>query len=76
MQPMTKIDPAWIMDRERIEAKMPPHTRGVVEMLRRAGHTVAVREKARNTGLAYCLDSERWRSAHELSNRARKLGVI
>lgn len=58
------------------EAKMPPHPRGVVEMLRAAGHTVVVREKARNTGLAYRLDSERWRSAFELTNRARKLGVL
>jgi hypothetical protein len=36
-----------------------------------------VREKARNTGLAYLLDNERrWRTAQELIKRARKLGVL
>jgi hypothetical protein len=69
-------DPVWIMDRERIEAKMPPHPRGLVEMLRSAGHSVAVREAARNAGLRYMLNDERWRTALELSNRARRLGVI
>jgi hypothetical protein len=76
MQPVTMTDPAWVMDRERIEARMPPHPRGVVELLRRAGHEVAVREKARNTGLPYKLNDERWRSAFELKNRARMLGVL
>jgi hypothetical protein len=56
--------------------RMPPHHRGVVELLGRAGHTVVVREKARNTGLAYKLDGERERTALQLTNRARKLGVI
>jgi hypothetical protein len=71
-----KTDPAWALDRARIEARMPPHTRGVVELLRRAGHTVAVREKARHAGLAYRLNDERERTAFELSRRARKIGVI
>jgi Fe-S oxidoreductase len=53
---------------------MPPRPRGVVELLSAAGHRVVVREKARNTGLAYRLDGERERTALELSNRARKLG--
>lgn len=34
------------------ERRMPPHPRGVVELPRKAGHTVVVHEKARNTGLA------------------------
>jgi hypothetical protein len=74
--PMTKTDPAWALDRERIERRMPPHPRGVVEMLRRAGEEVAVRKAARNAGLRYMLNDERWRTAHELTNRARKMGVF
>jgi alanine dehydrogenase len=58
------------------ERRMPPHPRGVVELLRRAGHTVVVREKARNAGLAYKLDDERERTAFQLTHRARKLGVL
>lgn len=57
------------------EHRMPPHPRGVVELLRRAGHTVVVREKARNAGLAYRLNGERERTAQQLTNRARKLGA-
>jgi alanine dehydrogenase len=58
------------------ERRVPPHPRGVVELLRRAGHTVVVREKAHSTGLAYKLNDERWRNALQLSNRARRLGVM
>jgi hypothetical protein len=58
------------------ERRMPPHPRSVVELLRRAGQRVVVREKARNSGLAYRLDDERERNALQLSNRARKLGII
>ena len=43
------------MDIDSAEHRMPPHPRGVVELLRKAGHCVVVREKARNTGLAYKL---------------------
>jgi len=49
------------------ERRMSPHPRGVVELLHRAGHCVVVREKARNTGLAYRLDGERERTALQLS---------
>lgn len=58
------------------ERRIPPHQRGVVELLRKVGHHVVVREKARNTGLAYKLDDERERTALQLSNRARKLGIV
>jgi hypothetical protein len=33
------------------EHRMPPHPRGVVELLRKAGHRLIVREAARNAGL-------------------------
>jgi hypothetical protein len=58
------------------ERRMPPHTQGVVELLRQAGHAVVVREKARHAGLAYRLGDERERTAFELTRRARKLGVL
>jgi hypothetical protein len=64
------------MDSITAEHRMPPHPRGIVEMLRRAGHSVVVREAARNAGLRYMLNEERWRTAHELTNRAPKLGIL
>jgi hypothetical protein len=76
MRPVTMTDPAWALDRERIESRMPPHPRGVVEMLRSAGHEVYVREAARNAGLRYSLNGERWRTAQELTRRAHKLWVL
>jgi hypothetical protein len=59
-----------------VERRVPPHTQGVVELLRRTGHTVVVRERARNAGLAYKLHDEREQTALQLSNRARRLGVL
>jgi hypothetical protein len=76
MRPVTKTDPAWAMNRERIEARTPLHPRGVVELLRRAGHEVVVREATRNAGFSYRLNGERWRTAFELTNRPRKLGIF
>jgi alanine dehydrogenase len=58
------------------ERRMPPHPRGVVELLRRAGHRVLVRKRAGGAGLAYKLNDDRWRTALQLTNRARRLGVI
>ena len=57
----------------RAERRMPPHLRGVVELLRNARNRVAVREAARNTGLRDKLDNERERTALELTKRAPKL---
>jgi hypothetical protein len=54
------------------EARMPPHASGTVKMLRERGHTVTVRCD-RNGSLRYTLDSERERTALQLSNRLRKL---
>jgi hypothetical protein len=68
---MTAYDFVTAADR-----RIPPHPRGVVELLRRAGHRVLVRERARDAGLAYKLNDERWRTALQLTNRARRLGVI
>jgi hypothetical protein len=56
--------------------RMSPHTRGVVELLRWAGHRVLMRKRAGNAGLAYKLDDDRWRTALQLTNRARRLGVL
>jgi alanine dehydrogenase len=58
------------------ERRVPPHTQGVVELLRRAGHRVLVRKRASDAGLAYKLNDDRWRTALQLTNRARRLGII
>jgi hypothetical protein len=56
--------------------RVPPQTQSVVELLRRAGHRVLVRKRASDAGLAYKLNDDRWRTALQLTNRARRLGVI
>ena len=53
------------------EHRMPPHAAGTVKMLRERGHTVTVRCD-RNGSLRYTLDSERERTALQLSNRLRR----
>jgi alanine dehydrogenase len=58
------------------ERRIPPLPRGVVELLRRAGHRVLVRKRASDAGLAYKLNDDRWRTALQLANRARRLGVL
>jgi len=58
--------------RDPVERRMPPHPRGVVEMLRARGHVVTIRENLHGS-LRYTLDGERERTAHELSNRLRAL---
>lgn len=62
--------------RSRAERRMPPHPRGVVELLRNAGNRAVVREAARNAGLRYNLDNRRERTVFELTRRARKLGIL
>jgi hypothetical protein len=54
------------------ERRMPPHPRGVVEMLRARGHAVTVRE-SRSGSLRYTLNQERERTALALSNRLHAL---
>jgi hypothetical protein len=74
LKPAPQLPQEGQMDFITAEHRMPPHPRGVVELLRRAGHHVVVREKKGNTGLAYRLDKERERTALQLSNRAASWG--
>lgn len=56
-----------------IEARLAPGPAGAVLMFRQRGHVVTVRELRNSGGFRYTLDSERERTALELSNRYAKL---
>lgn len=53
------------------ERRMPPHPRGVVEILRERGHMVKVREN-RYGSLRYTVDGSREMNALQMTNKYRK----
>lgn len=58
--------------REGAEARLPPSPRATVELLRRKGHKVAVREN-RTGSLRYAIDGGRELTALEAANRLEQL---
>lgn len=61
------------LNSEALERRIAPGPAGTMLMFRQRGHVVTVRELRNCGGFRYTLDTERERTALELSNRYAKL---